>query len=84
MALSRHAARAMWFAGGFGFGAALGIMLAPKPGADTRKAIGESGREYYERGRELYERGLHMADDAAEMYEEGRRLVEETAAAAEA
>jgi hypothetical protein len=76
------------FLAGLAFGAALGLLLAPSAGQDTRRRLtagarraqdrlGESRREYVERGRELYERGREMAEEAAAMFDEGRRLMEQ-------
>jgi gas vesicle protein len=67
----------LWLLAGFGLGTAVGLVLAPKPGAQTR-------REYYDRGRELYERGRHLADEAADLFDEGRKLIEVADAQAEA
>jgi hypothetical protein len=77
----------LWFLAGASVGVALGVVLAPKAGAATRRLIAlkahdareflsHSGMDYYERGRDLYERGRHLADEAAELFDEGRRLVE--------
>lgn len=77
----------LWFLAGLGAGVAAGMILAPAPGAETRRYIGEkaagareflaeSGRGYVEMGHELYDRGRGLADEAAEMFDEGRRLVE--------
>ena len=82
----------LWFLAGVGIGAAAGILLAPQPGADTRRLIARRAteargyvsshsHEYLDYGRDLYDKGRHLADEAAEMFEEGRRLVEEADAA---
>ena len=76
---SKTTQNVLWFAAGLSFGAAVGVLLAPKPGAETRKYLyGKSdvAREYLHRGKELYDRGRELADEAAAMYEEGRHLVE--------
>lgn len=70
----------LWFFAGFTLGAAAGMALAPAPGAQIRRSIGqkvsESGLEYMEFGRSLYLQGRSLADEAAEMFEDGRRLME--------
>jgi gas vesicle protein len=70
----------IWFLAGIGLGTAVGMAFAPKPGAETRRAIGDyinqHGHDYYDRSRDLYERGRHLADEAAELFDEGRRLME--------
>ena len=79
---------------GIGLGTAVGVVLAPASGADTRKQIGARagqareyvslhGHEAYDLGRDLYEKGKQLADEAAEMFDEGRRLVEEAEAEAQ-
>ena len=81
-------ANLFWFLAGVGLGAAAGILIAPKPGAETRRVIGnylnEHGHEYYDRGRDLYERGRHLADEAADLFDEGRRLMDNADAQSEA
>jgi len=82
----------IWFLAGVGVGAAAGMMLAPRSGAETRQMLsrgaGEAssyvtahGQDYMECGRELYDKGRLLADEAAEMFEEGRRMMEKTDAA---
>jgi hypothetical protein len=86
-----NSANVLWFLAGLGLGTAVGLVVAPAAGADTRRQIGvragqarhyvsAHGHDALERGRELYERGRQLADEAAEMFEEGRRLVEEAEA----
>lgn len=81
-----------WFLAGFGIGAAAGMVLAPRSGADTRRGLtrrakeasdymSSHGRECFDYGRELYDKGRQLADEAAELFEEGRRLMEEAEAA---
>jgi hypothetical protein len=69
----------LYFAAGLSLGAAVGILLAPASGADTRRYLGDragSAREYLDYGRDLYDKGRELADQAAHMYEEGRHLIE--------
>ena len=77
-------ANVLWFLAGMGLGTAIGMVLAPASGVETRRHAREyvstHGHDAFERGRELYEKGRHLADEAAEMFEEGRRLVEEAEA----
>jgi gas vesicle protein len=77
---SHRVSNTLWFVAGLSFGAAVGLLVAPAPGAETRKYLGEhagSARDYVDRGRDLYERGRELADEAAQMYEEGRHLIED-------
>lgn len=78
----------LWCFAGVCTGTAIGLLVAPNSGADTRRLllskageagenVAESGREYLDRGRELYDMGCKLAGDAAELFEEGRRLMEE-------
>lgn len=71
----------LWFLAGVGLGAAIGIVTAPKSGAETRRYLATTGREYAERGKELFEKGKQLADEASLLYDEGRRLIEEAEAA---
>ncbi len=77
----------VWFLAGVAIGAAVALLYAPRPGAETRhtiskktgegrEALTESGKELLERGRELYDKGRKIADEAAEMFDQGRKLVE--------
>ena len=77
---SHHVSNAFWFVAGVSFGAAIGLLIAPTSGAETRKYLGDhasSARDYVDRGRDLYERGRELADEAAQMYEDGRHLIED-------
>src|SRR6476661_556109 len=82
----------MWFVAGLGLGTAVGLMTAPRSGAETRRLIGnranEAGdflatnsRDYLDRGRELYERGRQLAEEAAMLFDEGQKLMDEADAA---
>lgn len=86
-----NSANVLWFLAGVGLGTAVGLVVAPASGADTRRQIGARagqarqyvnlhGHEAYDLGRELYDKGRQLADEAAELFEEGRRLVEEAEA----
>ena len=67
------------FMAGASVGAAIGILLAPTSGADTRRRLSEgAGRELIDKSRELYDAGRRLAEEAAEMYDDGRRLFDET------
>ena len=69
----------LYFAAGLSLGAAVGILVAPARGADTRRYLTDragAAREYLDYGRDLYDKGRELADDAAHMYEEGRHLIE--------
>ena len=76
------------FSAGFSVGAAVGLLVAPVPGAqarryladkttDGRKLLATSGRDFLDKTRDLYHKGCELADEAAEMFDEGRRIVEE-------
>ncbi|HYP05229.1 MAG TPA: YtxH domain-containing protein [Bryobacteraceae bacterium] len=69
----------LYFAAGLSLGAAVGILVAPASGKDTRRYLGDragAAREYLDYGRDLYEKGRELADEAATMYEDGRHLIE--------
>lgn len=69
----------LYFAAGLSLGAAIGLLMAPAAGADTRRYLGDragAARDYLDYGRDLYERGRELADEAADLYEEGRHLIE--------
>jgi len=69
--------RILLFAAGMSVGAAIGILLAPAPGAETRRKLVEKAQsnELVDKTRELYEAGLRIAEEAAELFEDGRKLV---------
>ena len=82
----------IWFLAGVVLGGAVGVMISPQPGAETRRMLSRRAREasgyvtthghdYLEYGRDLYDKGRQLADEAANMFEEGRRLVEDASAA---
>ncbi len=76
----QHSEDFVWFLSGLALGAAVGILIAPQSGEETRRKLSstarEKGEELYSKGRELFEGGKAMADEAAEIFESGRRLVE--------
>ena len=65
------------FAAGVTIGAAVGVLLAPASGAETRRRLAEKAQSngLIERTREFYETGLRIAEEAAELFEDGRKLV---------
>ena len=65
------------FAAGVTIGAAVGVLLAPASGAETRRKLAERAQStgLIERTREFYETGLRIAEEAAELFEDGRKLV---------
>lgn len=84
--------KTLWFTAGFSLGAAVGLLIAPTSGAESRKylaaktsggrkLISTSGRDFLDKTRELYAKGCELADEAAEMFDEGRRIVESSPSA---
>jgi gas vesicle protein len=72
-------AKILYFAAGLSLGAAVGILLAPGSGTDTRRYFADranAARGYLDYGRDLYEKGRELAEEAEQMYEEGRHLIE--------
>jgi gas vesicle protein len=65
------------FAAGVTIGAAVGVLMAPASGAETRRKLAERAQStgLIERTREFYETGLRIAEEAAELFEDGRKLV---------
>jgi gas vesicle protein len=58
---------------GFGFGTALGLLLAPKSGSETRNYLRsktQEGTDY------LKKQGQELADSATETIERGKRTVQ--------
>ena len=79
MRANSNAANILYFAAGLSLGAAVGILIAPSPGTETRRYFADrasAARGYLDYGRDLYEKGRGLADEAEQMYEEGRHLVE--------
>ena len=71
-------ANLLWFLAGASLGAAIGILMAPASGAETRRRLSEgAGRELIDKSRELYDAGRRLADEAADMYDDGRRLFDD-------
>jgi gas vesicle protein len=75
-----------WFFVGAALGVAIGMLLAPKSGSDTRRFIADKagagrdavtgvGRTVADRGKEYYEKGRGLAGEASELFERGRRIV---------
>jgi gas vesicle protein len=85
--IARVRSKVLWFSAGFSVGAAIGLIVAPKSGAEARRYIADrtgsgrallasSGKDFLEKTRDLYQKGCELADEAAEMFDEGRRIVE--------
>ena len=59
------------FAIGVGVGAAVGVLLAPKSGEDTRAYLRDTARDTFDdavaRGKKVARRGQKAVDDAREM-----------------
>jgi gas vesicle protein len=87
----------LWFLAGLGIGAAVGVLYAPRSGAETRDAIrarAEEGREYMRnRAREVREQASQWTDRGREVlnqqrdqfraaYEAGRQAYHEKTAEA--
>ena len=75
-----------WFFVGAALGVAIGVLLAPKSGSETRRyladragsgrdAMSDMGRTMAERGKEYYEKGRGLAGEASELFERGRKIV---------
>jgi gas vesicle protein len=74
-----------WFLAGLGFGALIGVLYAPKSGAETREDIMSGAldakekaaayaQEKLDKGKEYYEKGLNQW---GEYVEKGKTLVQE-------
>ncbi len=79
--------RIAWFITGAVIGATLGLLFAPKSGANTRQLLADTTRlgrdtvndtsqNLVEAGRDVFERGRKLVEDAAELFERGRKLVQ--------
>ena len=83
----------LWFLGGLGLGAVVGILYAPRSGSETRETLrnkAEEGREYVRnRTREAREQASDWVDKGREVlkqqkeqfrsaYEAGRQAYQET------
>jgi gas vesicle protein len=70
--------RLMFFVAGITTGAAIGMLAAPRSGAEMRRKLASSadvGRDFLDKTRHLYEQGRRLAEEAAEVFDEGRKLV---------
>jgi len=65
-----------WFVAGFGIGAAVAMLFAPRTGKQTREFISQKAHEGADFSREAYERGKHIVDDATELFDRARRLAQ--------
>ncbi len=62
----------LWFLAGLGLGALVGVLYAPKSGAETRQAIrdaAEEGRDY------LVTKGREVRENAGKYAERGREAL---------
>ena len=61
-------------------GAGVALLLAPRPGRETREALGETLRDAAERGRafgeQVAERGREAVEGASRIVERGRDLLD--------
>ncbi|MFB3825301.1 MAG: YtxH domain-containing protein [Bryobacteraceae bacterium] len=64
----------IWFLAGLAVGAAIGVLVAPLSGRDTRTLISQKAQEGVGRGREFFEQSRALVDDAADLFERGRKL----------
>ncbi len=72
-----------FFLAGMGVGALIGLLFAPKSGAETRQLIGAKSRELADSAGEYYSKGRETATEyvgkgkeaAAEYYDKGREAV---------
>jgi len=89
----RDGSSLLWFLGGLGLGAVVGILYAPRAGSETRETLrtkAEEGREYVRnRTREAREQASDWVDKGREVlkqqkdqfrsaYEAGRQAYQET------
>ncbi len=78
---SRHSSGHDFLSGivlGMVFGAAAGVLLAPKAGSDTRETVAHSARRMRERARHTYEEASHTVHDAVDRGREAWRAGRET------
>src|SRR6202035_94533 len=65
-----------WFLAGLGVGALIGVLYAPKSGAETRSDILAASLEAKDKARDLAKRGVEQlgdyVDSGKEYYERGR------------
>jgi gas vesicle protein len=70
--------KAASFVAGFGIGAAVALLFAPRSGNETREAIlekAEEGRQYAERrAQELHDRAQELRDQATDAVERGTEV----------
>lgn len=62
----------LWFLTGLGLGAVIGVLYAPKSGAETRRALAEGaeqGREY------LSQRGTEAREHVSQFVDRGRDVL---------
>ncbi len=75
-----------WFVSGAVVGMTAALLLAPKPGKETRQfiadktaqgkdAVAGTGKDVYERSKEMVEKGRQLVEDAADLFDRGRKLV---------
>jgi len=64
---------------GLGIGLTAGVLLAPKPGSETRRYIADKAAEgsnyVAEQGRNFMEQGRQVMDQASDLLERGRTAV---------
>jgi len=65
---------------GLGIGVAVGLLFAPKSGAETRELLAEKageGKEYLKRrGEDLKRKGEELADQATDLIDKGKTSVQ--------
>lgn len=63
-----------WFLAGLGFGALIGVLYAPKAGAETRAELAASARDGQEY---LRRRGVDLRNQAGDLVEQGKEQFDE-------